>query len=53
MKNKPKIIITISLLIFLFFTMLNFYTYYSNVKKIQELTKEKLRLEIEILKQIK
>jgi len=38
-------------LIILIISIINVYTYYSDIKKVQELQKQKLRLEIQKLKQ--
>ncbi len=45
-----SMIITIVSVLLLIFSAINIYTYYRDVKEIQQLQKEKLRLEIEILK---
>lgn len=49
MKRFDKILLAISIFI-LCITIFNIYVYYKDVKQIQELNKEKLKLEIEILK---
>ena len=44
------LIISIIALLILVCSTINIYIYYRDVKEIQELTKEKLRLEIQLLK---
>ena len=45
-----NIIITIVAVLLLIVSAINIYTYYRDLKEIQQLQKEKLKLEIEILK---
>ena len=50
MQHKANLILGIASILILVFALINLYTYRRDTKVIQDLTKEKLKLEIEILK---
>jgi hypothetical protein len=50
MKDFIIVFTQVFALVILFVSVINIYSYYSDIKKIHELEKQKLRLEIEKLK---